>query len=555
MSEASTGRRILVLGAGEVGAAVSEALLRQLAPSYLAIHTSRQQTLHTRTRRLQSLAGASTHIGGSWGDIFSPCTLAQVPADVMTDRDRWQLAAFYHQPSKPVAQPDASMIYEVVREHRPDLIVDAVTSATSGPRTVLPTESLEELLRAAAPHATDNAHIAESVGKRALLDALLGNPTAPLSRYVANLDAALEAFDVQRYIKVSTSGLGGMGFACPYTHGTAADGFASDALLGKIGAAGVLHQLLWNLHHTRGRDVRLIVPLALVGWEEVRYGPYTHRGVGVSTRDDLRSGVQSLPPSPDAGVSPAAAQMVVVPAGDNSTYSRAEMALSTALGQFESVTREEVALAVAETALGSTKYDLLSAMDGAALHSSYRSAHMRDSLLRQMRDLEQEVGRPSVVSGNLGPGIAKDLFELHVLLEAAGSLHCARDGQSDTLAKQCADLMATDWYLRQQALSIGLGILTLDDQYLTSLPTDPTDKESSPSAGPSKAPQIPGSPTAWVDFRSDNVVRWQQALCGLTQSSHPMRHAFHIGDHDFEIGEVLAFHYFLTGRARDLNSA
>ncbi|WP_229403254.1 hypothetical protein [Micromonospora okii] len=536
--------RVLVIGAGEIGTAVGEALLRRLAPTHLAVHTSRPQTLRRRLDHLRSLAGERTELDGSWGDIFSPAALAQVGVDNLTDEHRWQLARYYCQPSAQEARPDSSHIYQVVQRHRPDVIIDAVTSATSGPRNVLPPASRDELLRAAAAGEARTG----ATTRRAMLDAVLGNPVPALSRYVANLDAALTDFGVKRYVKVSTSGLGGMGFACPYTHGATSNGFAAEALLGKIGAAGVLHQLLWNLHHTRGRDVRLVVPLALVGWEDVRYGAYTSRGHRVTVRDCALVDMPSSP-LPDHRVPAAPAQMVVVPAGDNSTYSRAEMALSTALGQFESVTREEVGHVVAEAALGSTRYDLLTALDGAAMHSSYQAAHIRSSLLRRMRALEQETGCPSVVSGNLGPGVATDLFELHVLVHAAGSLAAARHGDTDDLASRCASLVASDSYLRQQALSIGLGILLPDGRELHPI----SEHEARVTSADPVVRSPSGGATGYADYRPANIGRWQRALQAIDRSSDPLRHAFGVGDPEVEIGEILAFHYLLTGRARRLN--
>ncbi|WP_158712371.1 hypothetical protein [Streptomyces sp. NRRL F-5135] len=560
-------KRILIIGAGEVGNAVAEDLVNRSDPAEIIIHTSRQRTMDMRISHLKEMAGPRTLLTGSWGDIFAPYELTRRSRSEINDRNvRLALAEFFLQPSG-AAQLRRTTIYELISRHRPHIIIDAVNSASVCTYTEDPHQTYGELLDLA--RGTGCSRSAEAPAELPAVtpdiadvatDALLSLSTPILHRYVDSLRRAMADFQVERFIKVSTTGLGGMGYNCPYTHGSVTESGLSGALVGKIGSAGVLHQLLWNLHHTAGCDVRLVIPAALIGWESVRHGAYTSRGRPVAVQDCARPlplhldrplgehAAASSVTEPAAEDEPSA-EMVHVPAGDNSTYSRAEMSLSTALGQFESVTREEVAAVVLDTLLGSTRFDLFTAMDTASLQPSYLAAQMRTSTLTAMRQLEKAYDRPSIVSGNLGPTISKDLLELHVLCTAAGSLEQVRTMSTPVLASSASALVREDVYLRQQALSIGLAVLLPDDQWLAG-PHLSVPSRIDPEAKVTRADIDDWSRQGWVDLRPARVLHWQENLRRIEQDASAGKTAFALDDTAYDVGEVLAYHYKLTGQAR-----
>ena len=91
--------------------------------------------------------------------------------------------------------------------------------------------------------------------------------TPKIINFVYSLKYAIETFKVKKYVKVSTTGLGGMGINMPYTHGDNPKINLSSALMGKIAASGVLHQLLWNLEHIKNDNISLIIPGTFVGYD------------------------------------------------------------------------------------------------------------------------------------------------------------------------------------------------------------------------------------------------------------------------------------------------
>ncbi|MFB6395074.1 hypothetical protein AAFH96_18475 [Polymorphospora sp. 2-325] len=523
------------------------------------MHTARRETMARRLRQLSQVGDSTVDLVGSWGDVFAPADLAHRSRTDPADPElRLALANFFLGPPEP-GQSRRMKVYRLIDEHRPDIVVDALGSATScsyASDTQQAQHDLLELANAAAGRGrVDHDEGSGKARTEVLVEAALSLQIPIIHRYVEALGMAIRDFGVARVIKVSTTGLGGMGYNCPYTHGSVTETGLSGALVEKLAAAGVLHQLLWNLHHTAGCEISLVVPSALIGWEAVQHGPYVSRGRPVVAQDcptpvkiryDLPLAEQELPRS-DADEDQT--EMVFVPSGDSSTYSRAEMSLSTALGQFESVTREEVAAAVLETMRGSTRFDLLTAMDSAAMQPSYLAAHIRFSVLTSMRDLEAVTRQPSIVSGNLGPAISKDLLELHLICSAAGTLQDAGTMSPDLLADTTVERLRTDGYLRRQILSIGLAVLLPGDMWMAgrrlSVP-----RQIHGGMRLTRRRIEDWTRQGWIDLRPRNIARWQTHIRGIERHRSALKSLLAIDGRQFDVGEVLAYHYTLTGRAR-----
>src|SRR5256886_17705523 len=97
-----------------------------------------------------------------------------------------------------------------------------------------------------------------------------------LIRHVQILVEALRRAETRAYVKIGTSGTGGMGFNIPYTH---SEERPSRPLLMKSAVAGAQSLLLFLLGRTPGAPATIeIKPTATIAWREIGSGPIRRKG-------------------------------------------------------------------------------------------------------------------------------------------------------------------------------------------------------------------------------------------------------------------------------------
>src|SRR2546429_249119 len=97
-----------------------------------------------------------------------------------------------------------------------------------------------------------------------------------LIRHMQILAEGLRRAETKVYVKIGTSGTGGMGFNIPYTH---SEQRPSRPLLMKSAVAGAHSLLLFLLGRTPGAPATIeIKPTATIAWREIRFGPVRRKG-------------------------------------------------------------------------------------------------------------------------------------------------------------------------------------------------------------------------------------------------------------------------------------
>lgn len=525
--------RILIIGAGEVGLATAMRLAKEMPEGgQIHLRTLSSDSLQSRLHELQRRCPPAIATAGSTGDVFFSADLPDESADLA----RRARVDYLLAPTS-AATLRRSSIFRLIEAVRPTIIIDTVNAAY--------------VTRAAAASVLDIArdlhglHESTADGARAAIarcadDIVLGNGPAIIARYIAALELALREFNVDRYVRVSTTGLGGMGFNCPYTHGEASAN-VGEALAQKLATSGALHQLLWNLHHSSGADVALIVPAALIGWERVQCGPIKSRGRVVPLLDCTITATGSFATTQHACASASELlETVYTPAGDSSHYTIEEMALSTSIGQFEALTKEEVARAVCSAAFGDRSNDLLTFMDKAALGPSYAGAIRRTTLLKEMRDLARANNVVSIASGNFGPAISKALFELHFLSSALGDVS-PEQGLLATDASAIATIVERHVLEcapgRSHALSLGHTII------FGAFDLSPCNAHSLGDAA---------RDLAAIDLRAANIAAWQDRIAAALPTIESLAR-FSTGPAAPGAGEILAGVHLSEGKHRHLS--
>lgn len=485
------GRKVLVLGGyGMVGSAVCREVLPR-GPREIQIHSLRLEEAETARAELEREAG-ETSLTVSAGDLFG-----LVDGAARRERLAAQLA--------PLADADLPgfLLYRLLTESRPDIVIDCVNTATAiAYRDIF--RSAEALARRLDGGGLGETEADEEV--EALLEALY---MPRLIRHIQVLYRGLIDAECQVYLKVGTSGTGGMGLNIPYTH---SEERPSRVLLAKSALAGAHSMLLFLMARTPGAPItKEIKPAAAIAWKRIGYGPI-RRG-----KERLRL-VDARPrplPATFSTVDPSAATLrdedlesVFIDTGENGLFSLEEFSTLTTADQMEFVTPEEIAsYLVMEIEGRNTGHDIINALDNAVLGPTYRAGFLRHWALERMVELEREHGTHSVAFEMLGPPrLTKLLHEAHLLRLVYPTMRAVRESTPEEVRDRLDRLVREQPEVANRVVAVGIPIL-LDSGELLRGPT---------VIVPSQAVDEPVTPEkleawikdGWVDLRLPNCATW-----------------------------------------------
>jgi hypothetical protein len=352
------------------------------------------------------------------------------------------------------------------------------------------------------------------------LEMLLVTDYVPqLIRHVQVLYQSMVKAQTGAYVKIGTSGTGGMGLNIPYTH---SEEKPSRVLLSKAALAGAHTLLLFLMARTPGGPItKEIKPAAAIAWKRIGYGPVLRGGKPVSLFDvDLESAEALVPGTRFRAHEPARGrptgarlENVFIDTGENGIFSLEEFSAITTGEQMEFVTPEEIAdVVVREIKGGNTGRDVINALDNAVMGPTYRAGLMRHWALEKLRALEKEKGVRSVAFENLGPPrLSKLLFEVDLLAEGFGTMAKVRAATPGEMSERAAALLRETPRRRSEIVSIGIPVLLPDGRLLrgpdckipvVAAPTDT--REVTPEAVEEWAH------AGWVDLREANMAVWKQ---------------------------------------------
>jgi hypothetical protein len=516
-----------------VGMQVAREAARELKPSRIVIASLRQDEVDEVVRALRDEIG-DVEFAGAAGDIFLPQSLQGIDR-----RDILANAATYDQLFDEIFSRDAdytkSALFQLIDEHRPDVIVDCINTATaiSYLDEFEASRKVKSLLDGVAERsgAVDRGELQPLIN--AVKELLVVQGVPQITRHILFLHRALEATNVRVYVKVGTTGTGGMGINIPYTH---SEDKPSTKLLSKS-AVGFAHTgLLFLLARTPGANnesiVKEVKPGAMIGFKRLGTKHVTLRGertpaMLVNPREEeIGSKLQLRDAGSDYGRfenRDVKLEIIGADTGENGFFSIGEFQAITYPRQMEYVTPEEVARTVVLEILGaSTGRDVLAAIDGAITEPSYRAGVLRAHAVREMQRLESEKKDevlPSIAIGHLGPPkLSKLLAEAHLILRAAGTDDIAtiKSIAPDDMQRRVEAHLASNPRIVSQIVTIGIpmlrdrgGKLVLTRGPRISIP-DGTTVKVTPEAIERYAL------TGWVDLRLANFERWSRRLHDIT---------------------------------------
>ncbi len=495
------GRNILLLGgSGLIGMAIARDLLPH-GPARIVIAALRRDEAHQGVDELSAHPDAEgVEIIAEWGDVFlRPGRREESRREMLrTDDGR---AEILDDLFGDLREDDfrRSLLFEMIERYRPQIVIDCINTATAIAYQDLfaSAANIRDLIRGGG-HPT----VAD-------VEAHLTTLYLPqLIRHVQGLMYAMRIAETQFYLKVGTSGTGGMGLNIPFTH---SEERPSATLLSKASVAGAHSSLLFLMGRTPGGPVvKEVKPTAAVAWKKIRYGEVLRAGrpiprvdcaeplpVGSAFGDEVE--VRSI----DMGEN---IESVYLDAGENGLFSLAEFETISALGMMEFITPEEIADAViSELAGRPTGRDIVGALDAATMGPTYRGGAMREAALACMEKLEKEHGVRSVAFEMLGPPrLSKLLFEGEILRRLLPDLDAACALDAEGISEQASRLLKQDAILRSDIVSIGIPILLADGDGLLRGPWVSVEPERDTEFSPEWAN------SGWVDLRPASWMAWRR---------------------------------------------
>lgn len=521
------GKKVLVLGGfGLVGMAVCRKLCENGVAEIVLTSLKREEAesacevLHTEFPEVLFTP--------EWGDIFVRDEFKEYLRDELL-KDHERRLAFINDIIAPF---DADLyermtLYRMIVRHKPAIVLDCVNTATGIAyqdvyrQSALVMSTLQE---------SRGKVITDDIAKQ--IEDLVASMNAPqLVRHVQLLHKSLIDGECKGYLKVGTTGTGGMGLNIPYTH---SEDRPSRVLLTKnaMGGAQTLMMLLMGrtpLQQDDGsiRDifVKEIKPAAAIAWKAVRAGEIRRKRQQIKRFDmspdnAVRLGDTILHKEEEGNWRDMndTLKSVYIDTGENGIFSEGEFTAITEVGQMEFVTPEEIAQYIIwELQGGNTGHDVIAALDASVMEPTYRAGVLRQVALKKLQQIMAEERAKgvelddSVAFELLGPPrLTKLLHEANLIRMAYNSMRDACKVSPDEMSQKVMEILEANNKLRSAILSVGVPILLKDGiSYLRGpeilIPTDPVKTRFQITAEALETWCYKG----WVDLRPSHMSEWQ----------------------------------------------
>jgi len=525
-------KTVLVIGGwGLVGSAICRKFMEE-NPRRMIITSLRKEEALEAVRGLRKdypRAGRDFFVPW-WGNIFAREELKDMSRDEILANSKYR-AMFIEDMVEELTEAllRRSSLYRLIQNYRPEIVVDAVNSATA-----IAYQDIFQVTREVMKHLKAARGPARGGAKQPPVDMealyttterLLCTLYVPqLIRHVQIMYRSMKDAHTKIYLKIGTSGTGGMGLNIPYTH---SEERPSRVLLSKSSVAGAHTLLLFLMGRTPDAPItKEIKPAAAIAWKRIKYGEVLKKGQPVRLVDcPLRKAtridtVLKLHAKTAARPTGETLKSVFIDTGENGIFSHGEFEAIARPGQMEFVTPEEIAEnAVFEIRAGNTGHDIINALDNATLAPTYRAGFMFNTAMTLMHKLEYEHKVDSVAFEMLGPPrLSKLLYESFLLRRAFKTMRAVLKSNPAAVSRKLTGLLRRDRRLRSQIISIGIPILLPDGKSLLRAENIKIPPFRGEEELPASARNIDRwAHDGWVDLRTANVRLWQKRIRGILE--------------------------------------
>lgn len=516
-------KTVLVLGGfGLVGTAVARKLIPE-KPQKIIITSLLQTEAELAVKKLEEeFPNKKSGFFIPWGgDIFVREEFKDINRfELLSDSQKRKILLTDIMEELNDAILKSSSIFSLLNTYKPDIIVDCINTATA-----IAYQDIYSSYRSVMRTILKKADYDEIVNET---EKLLCTQYIPqLIRHVQLLYSSMSAVGSQIYIKIGTSGTGGMGLNIPYTH---SEEKPSRVLLSKSSIAGAHTLLLFLMARTpEGPITKEIKPTAAIAWKRIEYGEIKKKGKPIDLLDITVTEAVTLKDKfvicsdKQYRTKGETLKSVFIDTGENGIFSRGEFETITAQKQMEFVTPEEIAdVVIYEIKGGNTGHDIVSSLDHATMEPTYRAGYMQHSAVEKLAELEEQHDVKSVAFELLGPPrLSKLLYEIYILSIFCKSMKEILSYSVEKLSEKSLEIIVNDEKLRSQIISIGIPILLPDGKSLL-------------RGSVIKIPVFQGeneidindeniekwSSEGWVDLRKSNMARWQKRISELMDEAN-----------------------------------
>ncbi|MGB8647149.1 MAG: hypothetical protein WCF84_18070 [Anaerolineae bacterium] len=561
---------LLLGGAGLVGTQVAREAARQLHPEKVIIASLYQREVREALALLQKEYPQVTWVG-VWGDVFVRADFTHAKRSELLQSSQRRDDLYDDMISDTDRAYGRSRLVQLILEHRPDVIVDSINTATAisyqdvyaasviakqrmdvllarieelahsvkvltpagangntGDVVVSPIrgEEAERTLAALQSQIAEIARLRKPT-ERAIETLLISQAIPQLVRHVVLILRAMQEAGTRLYLKIGTTGTGGMGLNIPYTHG---EDKPSAKLMSKT-AVGFAHTgLMFLMARTPQTPiVKEIKPAAMIGYADISVRAISEHGEPVmrhASKAQKLNGNLVLHADPVGYPAHGKLEMVIADTGENGFFTHGELECITAMRQMEFITPEEIAHKVVLEIQGhDTGADVISAIDGAVLNPTYRGGMLRRAALDELTRLEEETGIPSIALGQLGPPeLSKLLFEAYLLKDRYHTLARVLNQRPKKIADALYNHLHKHREIREMITSVGVPILMPDGKNIWRGPLIRIPERHDTNEVPLTPENIDlWAHSGWVDLRPENFIAWRERFDKMQRAQEKIR--------------------------------
>ncbi len=531
---------LILGGAGLVGKQIAHRIAtdNNLSPRKIVIASLYSHELENALAYLRKAPGdKSIEWVGEHGNIFVRNEYADAnPKELLVDPTHRE-ALFADLFDKIEDAYEHSRLVTIIRRHQPDVIIDSINTATAISYQNLYTASnqarkqVNEIIESVRMSDLQCALDKTEQTSLALYELLLSQSLPELIRHVLLLNRAMVEVGTRLYLKIGTTGTGGMGLNIPYTH---SEDKPSAQLITKTAVAFAHTGLLFLMARTAGGPiVKEIKPGGLIGYADVTCRKIPERGKRGTFLYRYTSKIEWLDEylelhQPDSMYGNLGElELPIIDTGENGLFTKGEFETITALGQMEFITPEEIAHEVAMEIQGSTTgRDVIAAIDGAVMNPTYRAGYLRHRALTDLERLEAETSTHSVALGHLGPPeLSKLLWEAELLKLRYETLRAVLKHRPEELSEELSELIQSEEFdqMCQTIISLGLPILLPDGKQIIRGPRISIPERIEPGVRITGEDVDAWAQKGWVDLRTQNMVLWQERFEKMERSRQDIR--------------------------------
>ncbi len=387
-------------------------------------------------------------------------------------------------------------------------------------------EQIEHLTTQLHAHIEKIAQLRKPAQK-AFESLVISQAVPQLIRHIVLMLRAMDQAGTRLYLKIGTTGTGGMGLNIPYTHG---EDKPSAKLMSKTAVGFAQTGLMFLMARTPDAPiVKEIKPAAMIGYADINMRAIHERGKQVmryAPKTENLNGALTLRENADEYEERGKLEVVIVDTGENGLFAKGEFEAITAMNQMEFITPEEIASKVVLEIMGvNTGHEVLSALDSTVLNPSYRAGTLRRAALEDLSRLENETNIPSIALGQLGPPeLSKLLFEAFLLRQRYHTLERVLNQRPKKIADALHAWLRKHPAIVEMIVSVGVPILAPDGITIWRGPQIRIPERADANFANVDADNIDlWAKKGWVDLRAENFGVWRERFEKMERARKGLR--------------------------------